>query len=119
MKFSFCSMVSILLSSFLLVSCAGSKSDSGSGSAGSSDTSSASHIVGSNPASYNEQSDSGNGSKATGEATNYTVDSEGLIISGVFNAGSSLSDFYQFHTGNFERVSVQVFVDGQAISTLN
>jgi hypothetical protein len=72
------------------------------------------HIVGQDAEQYTEASESANNTSANAENTAYVLDTEGIVISGSFEASSPSTDNYKFNTATFSRVSVQVFVNNAA-----
>lgn len=70
------------------------------------------HIVGANATQFSEANEAGNNTKETAESTAYLLNSNGIVISGSFEASSPTTDNYKFNTATFSRVDVQVFVEG-------
>ena len=91
-----------------LLACGGSDDPQDPGEQGVDNAS----ILGANAASYAEASEAGNNTEAASEVTGYTLDANGLRISGKFEAGTPSTDYFRFHLGTGTRLDVQAFVDG-------
>lgn len=89
---------------------------SGSSSSAGGGTDNANHIVSQSAAKYSESSAS-NDTKGTADDTTYTLDTAGLIISGTFDAGSNAQDFFKIKRGAYNFLNVQVYVDGQKVTS--
>ena len=90
----------IICTAFLQISC------------GSSDSSDSRDIVGNNAFLYSELYEVNNSSFSTPELTYYVLDSNGIKITGSFEAISPSSDYYLFYTGTSTGVDIQVFLNG-------
>jgi hypothetical protein len=93
----------------VVVACGGEGGGDGSGTAPPPDAGS---ILGSAATSYAEANDAGNSSEAGSEVTGYTLDVDGLRITGTFAATGTTYDYYRFNTGAYRYVDVQAFVNG-------
>ncbi|MBF5044529.1 hypothetical protein FGE12_19175 [Aggregicoccus sp. 17bor-14] len=100
----------VLLASLVaaLTACGGSDDPQDPAEQGSDNAS----ILGTNAATFAEANETGNNTEATSEATSYTLDANGLRISGKFEAGTPSTDYFRFHIGTGTRLDVQAFVDG-------
>jgi len=76
------------------------------------------HIV-SGGSSYVEKNESTNQTRTQAEDTGYVLDEVGLTIQGEFEGSSPSTDFYKINTGAFDRVQVQVYVNGQRETSEN
>lgn len=74
-------------------------------------------IVGDNAASYTELSEVSNDVFENAELTNYTLDANGIKISGKFEETNPSVDHYRFYTGLNSAVDIQVILDGRALDT--
>lgn len=68
--------------------------------------------LGSEYQSYTEYSEAGNNSESVSEITAYTLDTDGIKITGSFEASGVTADYYRFNTGPYGTVTVHVFIDG-------
>lgn len=111
----------ILFASVFCIGCQSGKS----GDAMSTDSpSSASQdngasLVTSAAVQYYENNESANSLTSQAEDTGYVLDQAGLVINGSFEASAMTSDFYKFNTGTFNKISVQVYIDGQKQTELS
>ncbi|MBW1811273.1 MAG: hypothetical protein JRJ87_23990 [Deltaproteobacteria bacterium] len=69
-------------------------------------------LLGPNPTLYSEVNDLTNNSHDDSEQTGYTLDTEGIKISGSLQSSDS-GDYFRFNTGTFGRIDVQLYVDGE------
>jgi hypothetical protein len=69
-------------------------------------------ILGASAATYSEANEASNNTEAASEATGYTLDANGLRISGKFEAGTPSTDYFRFHIGTGTRLDVQAYVNG-------
>jgi len=90
----------------------GACDDSGDGHGGDADG--GAHLVGASPFTSSESAEDTNGTTAGAVSTGYTLDADGAVFSGAFEASGPTPDCYRFETGTATDVDVQVFVAGIA-----
>lgn len=105
---------SALLLNLLLSGCGGSAS--GGDPTSTPTPTPYAHIVGSSAQQYTEASESSNNVTGTAEATGYTLNSTGIVISGSFEASSPTWDNFSFNSGSAGYATVRAFVNGAASS---
>jgi hypothetical protein len=69
-------------------------------------------ILGTNPTLYTELNDLTNNSHDDSEQTGYTLDTEGIKISGNLTS-SDTADYFRFNTGTFGRIDIQLYIGGE------
>ena len=89
----------------LAVACGGSDGSSGPPVDNSS-------ILGASAASYAEANEGGNGTEASSEVSGYTLDANGLRITGAFEPSGTTSDYFRINTGAYTQIDIQAFVNG-------
>ena len=94
------SVIAITLVSISLLACSSDSTDSNESTLGSAYQ------------SYTESSEAGNNSEGVSEITAYILNTDGIKITGSFEASGVTPDYYRFNTGPYGTVTVHVFIDG-------
>jgi hypothetical protein len=94
----------IIIMSLLLVACGGSDTPANDNVDAST--------LGTVFDTYTEQSEANNDTSSTSELTSYTLNTNGLKITGTFESSNNTWDYYRFNSGSFSTVDVYVLING-------